>query len=557
MIFLRRKIIALIIFAFAALSGYAQEEDFLKDEGEVVEGEFLISKELEISLPPAQRIFQKVAPDEIDEKKAEPLQYSFSSYTPQLRDINTRLRVLKLKNEKFASRPGSYLNMGFGNYVTPYLEAALNSGVNTAGNYGLKVYHLSSARGPVDKGNSGSSTSAIDLFGKYVGGKASLAGDVGYTRNGVHFYGYDDGMEVDKDTIKQVYNDLNLSFDIKSSDVDAPVQYGIYGKLHNISDDYNASELGIKAGLYGDYLINENMRAKLALDFLNASYKNPDNINRALVRIHPSFVYSNFGLTLDVGMKILNNNDTLNNKNNTRLLPSISVGYDLSDNITAYGKLDGDVEEVTFKSIANENPFVNSHLPLAHTNKNLDLHIGLKGSLIQYLAFDVGIRSVLYKHMYFFVNDPAETSKFMLVFDEGNTSLFQGLISLSYFKSNLMGTTLSARFNAFNTGEIEKAWHKPKFELDYSFWYSFYNKVKLTADLFILTGMEARTFEFDSVVSKKLDGAVDLNVKVDYILSDRYGAFVSVNNLLNNNYEIYNRYPTRGLLAMVGVSISF
>ena len=557
MALLNRIFTVLVVVYCTTFTVLAQDEDFIDDEGEVVEGEFLINKELEISLPNAQRVFQKVAPDEIDEKETEAISYSFSSHTPQLTDIRTKLRVLKLKSERFISKPSSYLNLGFGNYITPYLEAAINNGINKTGNYGVGLYHLSSVNGPVDNSNSGDSESKINIFGKYIGSVASIAGDLSYNRRGAHFYGYDQDTEVDKDTIKQVFNHVSLDFNIKNSDADATIRYGLYGKFYNLSDDYDASELGIKTGLTGDYLINENMSAQLRLDFLNYTYKNPDKINRSLLRIYPSFVYRNFGLTLDVGMKIVNNNDTLNNKNKTKIFPSILVGYDLTDNMSAYGKLDGDIEEVTFKSIVDENPFVNRNVPMSHTHKNLDLQIGLKGNLVQYLAFDVGIRSVIYKNMYFYVNDQLEQNKFQLIYDGGNTALFQGFISLSYFKSNLLGTTLSTRFNTYNTGDIEKAWHKPKFELDYSFWYNFYDKVKLTADLFILSGIVAREFDINSPISKNLDGAVDLNLKVDYILSERYTVFVSVNNLLNNNYQVYNRYPTRGLLALVGVSVSF
>lgn len=535
----------------------AQEEDYIKDEGEIVEGEFLINKELEITLPSAQRIFQKVSPDEVDAKETEPLQYSFKKYTPQLNDIRTRLRVLKLKDEKITSKPGSFLKVGFGNYMTPYLDAALNSGVNKTGNYGIKLSHISSRNGPVDKDNSGDSHSRINLFGKYIGGKASISGDLGYNRDGYHFYGYDAGTEVNRDTIIQTFNDINLGFSIKSNDLESPIQYTIYGKVHNISDNFAASELGLKTGLNGKYIINEDMYAKLGLDYLFASYKNPEQISRSLVRVYPAFIYNANGLTLDVGMKVVNHNDTINNKSKTQIFPALNVAYELNDNITAYGSLDGDVEEVTFKNIVNENPFVNSNLPISHINKNLDIQIGVKGSFIQYLAFDVAIRSAIFKNMYFYINDPLEFNKFSLLVDQGNTSLFQGIISLSYFKEKTLGTTLSARLNAYNPGELEEAWHKPKFELDYSFWYNFYDKVKLTTDIFVITGIEAVDLRGDAPVSSTLEGAIDLNVKMDYILSDKYSVFVSVNNLLNSNYQLYNKYPTRGLLAIVGLSVSF
>lgn len=555
------KVLSLFVFVFAiAGTAFSQEEDFINEEGEVVEGEFLINKELEISLPAAQRIFQKVPPDEVNSRTTEPLQYTFQDYSPSLNDIPTRLRVLKLKDEKVTSKPASYLDLGFGNYLTPYLSAGLNSGIKKTGNYGLNVYHLSSASGSIDDENSGDSHSKASLFGKYVGEGASIAGNLGYRRDGYHFYGYDEGIEVDRDSIKQTFNDINLDFEIKNSDVEAAIDYRLYANIYNISDDFNASELGIKSGLFGGYAINDNMEAGLGLDFLYASYKNPEQINRSLVRVHPSFVFKDFGLTLDIGMKVVNQNDTLSNTSSTQIFPSILAGYDLSDNIMAYAKLDGDVEEVTFRSTVNENPFIAPNVPLAHTKKNLDFQVGLKGSLIQYLAFDVGIRAAVYKNMYFYVNQPDAMNKFDLIYDGGNTSLYQGLISLSYFKGKTLGATLSTRLNAYSTDQIENAWHRPKFEMDYSFWYNFHDKIKFTTDMFFISGIEA--LDLSNAVDpggtvESLDGAVDLNLKVDYLLSDKYSIFVSVNNLLNNNYQLYYRYPTRGLLAMVGFSVSF
>lgn len=536
---------------------FAQEEDFIKDEGEVVEGEFLISKELEITLPAAQRIFQKVPPDEINAKETEALQYTFKKYTPQLNDIRTRLRVLKLKDERLISKPGSYLKLGFGNYLTPDAELTLNTRENKKGNFGVRLKHLSSINGPVDKENSGDSHSSINVFGRYTGKKASIGGDLEYFRDGYHFYGYDTGTEVDKDTIRQNFDDINLGFDIKSNDVDGALQYKLFGKVYNTTDRYNAGELGVNTGLQGLYKINEDMHAKLDLDFLYTSYKNPLQINRSLIRVNPAFIYKINSLTLDVGLRVVNHSDTLNNTEETQLFPAVTVAYELNEDISVYGILDGDVEEVTFKNIVRENPFVNSNLPTIHTNKNVDVLVGVKGSLIQYLAFDLGVRSAIFKNLYFYVNDPAELNKFNVLYDQGNTSLFQGIASLSYVKSNIFGSTVSARYNAYKTEELEKAWHRPKFELDFAVWYNIYNKIRLSTELFVLTGIEAPDYGLFSTTSVKLDSAVDLNLKLDYILSEKYSVFVSVNNLFNSDYQVYNRYPTRGLLAIVGLSVSF
>jgi len=93
--------------------------------------------------------------------------------------------------------------------------------------------------------------------------------------------------------------------------------------------------------------------------------------------------------------------------------------------------------------------------------------------------------------------------------------------------------------------------------MDYSLWYNFYNKVKLYTDIFAVTGIKALDQQTDPGSVVNLKGAFDLNLKIEYLLSEKLGVFVSMNNLLNKKYELYYRYPTRGLLAIAGVSFSF
>ena len=550
--------LSMLFCTLSVLAAKAQDEGFSNEEGgEEIQGEFVVNKQLKITLPPAQRIFQKVAPEEINARESNPLTYSFVDFQPTLQDIPARLRVLKLKDERMTEKPGSFIKLGIGNFQTPYLEAALNSRANKKGSYGLSAYHWSSKNGPVDEGNSGDSHSRIKLFGKTSGTSTIASGAIGYQRDGYHFYGYDDGAQVSKDSIRQAYNDISLDVGLKSADAKSALQYDFHANIYNINDHYDAGEFGFDAGLKGNFAISENMEASLGADALIANYKNISTTNRTLFRVRPAFIYRNFGLMMDIGMNILNSNDTLGGLAQTTIYPSIRASYEITDNLSAYAALDGDLEDVTYRKLVKENPYLQSGVPLAHSRKNLDFKIGLNGTLVQYLSFDVGIRSALYKNLYFFVNDPSEFNRFNVLYDQGNTTLFQGHISLSYVRERLLGSTFATRFNAYSTGKIDQAWHRPQFELDYDFWYNFYDKVKFSTDMHVLSGIHAVDFRVDPLQDVKLQAAVDLNVQIDYLLSEKYAVFVSVKNLLNNNYQVYYRYRTRGLLAMVGFSVSF
>jgi outer membrane receptor protein involved in Fe transport len=50
---------------------------------------------------------------------------------------------------------------------------------------------------------------------------------------------------------------------------------------------------------------------------------------------------------------------------------------------------------------------------------------------------------------------------------------------------------------------------------------------------------------------------VDVNVKAEYAVFDRLSAFLALNNLLNQKYQRFLYYPSRGLTVMLGATYSF
>ncbi len=536
---------------------YGQRAVKTTTDGDVVEGEFIINKNLEITLPPAQRIVGQVPAEEADKRDSEPLSYTFIRYNPKLPDITTRLRVLKLKDISPKTTQPGYVNIGFGNYLTPLVQAGFNTGVSKSSNYGVRFNHQPSGNGPVDKGNSGDGHSHLGIYGKSIGKAVSIDGNIGYDRDTYHFYGYEEGLEVSSDTIKQIFNTVRAGVKLANSQAENDIQYKALANFYQVNDKFDASESGIFSGVGADYKLNDAMRARIDLDMLFTFYRTDEKVSRSLIRIFPAFYYSTGGLTIDGGIKVVNHSDAQDYENSTRIFPSVIVSYDLTENITAYGAIDGDIDAFTFEKISTENPYVKAGLPLVNTIRKFDLKVGLKGRLIRYIGFGAGVRSALYDNMYYYVNDSLEQNKFDIIYDEGTTALFQVFASLSYLKSDKLGSTLSIRLNGYSPGQVDKAWHRPAFEMDYSLWYNFYDKVKLYTDIFAISGIKALDQQTDPGSTVNLKGAMDLNLKIEYLLSEKMGVFVSMNNMLNKKYELYYRYPTRGLLAIAGVSFSF
>ncbi len=538
----------------------AQDGD---QEGEITEGEFKINKDLKITLPSAQRVFQKVPPRPVQETGNQNIDYNFDVAEPKVPDIETRLRVLKLKDEPIPYYSSNFIRLGFGNYISPLFDVSINSNADKTASYGVRYHHFSSLHGPVDKRNSGDGHNDFDLYGKYIGSKASLSGSLNYTRDKYHFYGYEPGIEVDRDTLKQVYNNLDISLNVKNTDVSSPLKYEAYGKIRKLKDNFDANEFVSKLGFDARYELDDHLSANLSMDFFYSQYKNPETINRTLFRMFPSFRLKSGLLTIDAGLKVMNHNDTLNEKSNTKLYPSGRVMYEMADEMTVYGIIDGDMEEVTLQKLSSENPWIMQGSPLNHQTKTLEIGGGVKGTLIQYLSYDAGVKAIAYKNFYTFLNNPYEQNKFDVLYDGGKTSLFQIYGSLNYAKSNDKGVSLSLKYNGYNTDRLQKAWHRPRIVSQLSGWYNLYDKVKLQSDLFVMSGIWTvdpltQLPGYSGPVNyETLSTAVDMNLKLNYILSKKYEVFIHLNNIFNSEYSTYTNYPVRGLQALIGFTANF
>ena len=102
---------------------------------------------------------------------------------------------------------------------------------------------------------------------------------------------------------------------------------------------------------------------------------------------------------------------------------------------------------------------------------------------------------------------------------------------------------------------LEEAWHRPDLTLNWFNALSISKKLFITSDLYFLKGIKAKNFQSGTVT--KLPVVVDLNFKVDYLLTQNFSAFVALNNVLGKQYQRYQYYPQQGLNFIGGLSFSF
>src|SRR5258707_4798520 len=161
----RRDFWKFALFVTGALfpaSLFAQQ-DWEKDGG-IPSAEIQILKDRQITLPLADRNFDKIPPRPM-EPVAPEIVYQFKNLRFTTPDFNPAIRPLKLKQEDISKVYGNSLIAGYGNYASPYLEAYFNSKRNKNQFYGAHFYHHSFVNGPVDNKNSPSGATEMNICG--------------------------------------------------------------------------------------------------------------------------------------------------------------------------------------------------------------------------------------------------------------------------------------------------------------------------------------------------------------------------------------------------------
>lgn len=551
------KIILLaILLSFSAFSAIAQT-GWEEGTGEIEDASVIIEKDRKIELPKASRNFERVPPLPEDKNRTADLDYTFKQIDLSVEPAMPQIRVFTIREEPLDKFYGSYIRVGAGNYLTPYLEFFTNNKRNDVYSAGFHFKHLSSINGPVDKRNSGTSETILAGNARYFTQPLIFSGDIKYRRNKSYFYGYDQTQEVDRDTLKQVFNGIELTLGMEDNyDEDADVSFRFTPSLRYLQDRFDAREFIVGADLSVNYSLSGALMARIEAG-IAASQRNDTagKLSRGLFRLKPTFAYDLYPLKVEGGLNAVFENDTSSDDSGMRFYPFVQATYALLDNISLYGGFGGDVIENYLYDLTTVNPYLAPNVNLLHTNKIFDFYGGVKGSLINLLSYDAGFSIANYQNMYFFVNSAADSTKFSILYDNGNVKMLNLFASLSLSKTELFRADLRADYYGYGVEEVEEPWHKPKYKLSLSAFYNLYDKIEFSGELYAIGGMKARAPVTEETV--KLVPALDLNLKIEYLFSDRFSAFISFNNMLSKNYQLYLNYPSRGLLVMGGIGYTF
>ncbi len=548
---MKGRIIAFVSLAMLSLPAMAQQTGNLGDEQINVVKAYqpTLSDAFKISDVPLRDTAVSYTPD---------MNYSVNQVQYQTVYTISPIKPLRIKDETIKKLYRGFIKAGYGTKNTPYGEIFYNGLRSKSADGGIHLSHISSTGNIKDYGNPGMSESGVKVFGTKFLDNNLLRGEIGYNRLGYHYYGYNSPPDMfSKSDTKHTFDDIYGNFQFKSNDRDKDNLRYLGGlSFYSFSDNNSNDESDFVFNATIGKLVNDlDIYGDVVLDFLKYETPTFGTDNRAIIRVNPRIVKNFDRLKLTAGANIP---IEINDLTKYHLYPHVRVDYTLvTDIMSAYGQLTGNLERNSFRNFSKENPFIGADMQLQNTNNKMDLSGGFNVKLDKQLAF---IGSIAFRRLtndaFYYNLPPASTLvKYDVLYDDNSqTNIHAEII---YDQGEKTTWSVGADYYNNNLSGANEALFRPDFKMTLSGTYTIAEKIYLSTQWSYLTSRNAINYEPTGGDYTTLKGFIDANLSIDYRYSKVMSVFVNFNNFTASKYSRWYNYPSYRFGAMAGLSYSF
>jgi hypothetical protein len=489
----------------------------------------------------------------------------------------------------------SFVNAGFGNYLTPLAEISITSDRSKKGAIGAYARHFST-NGKVKLDNNikvfaGYMNNEASIFGKKFLKESTLESSMDFNQFTRYAYGYDTSMitwDPQKKDIRFNYFNTGGKIGLYSSNLDSSaLSYDFklkYDYFYQNNDlwQHNFELTGFGAKEYKGFYVGSGIDVSI---FKLSPYLN-GNV-RKIISFSP-FVSKNSSIwSFKLGMQILTetsqegflSNPTIDDyRTRLHLYPDMSFIFTMVPSyINFFAALNGKLENNQPLKIIGENPYIVPDgilFNLPNTDHELIVKAGLQGSTgtegsyLVSASYSVISNMVLYKNNYIYINIPP-------VYESGN--LFIPLVDnvemvnihgeLKTEHTDKISVILVGNYYNYTLTSKGFAWNKPVWDGLLGVKYNLRNKILAGADL-TATGMRKTAlrsympvFPTSGIyISKEtvfeMPAHLNLNLSAEYRYTKILSFWVKLNNISFSRYNEWLFYPSMRFMGMVGFTYS-
>lgn len=486
----------------------------------------------------------------------------------------------------------NYLSLGFGNKITPFLEAYVRRNESYNSEFGAHVKFLLSVD-PVENTKLSSTyyNANLNLFyaqqERYFNWKAGLNAE----RNKNNWYGLPTNIAFTNATIsaieeEQAYNSFKIFGNINFDD---SYLEEANGSINYFSDVLSSSEFLIDADATFKFPLDNfhrqlnDLYIKTTLSYLGGkfekSYSNQNELKHSFftIGLQPTYKFNVQDLAIKLGAKTYFSLDLENKANNFFIYPDIEISYPIiKDFANVFVGASGDLETNTYQSLADKNPFISPTQSVFQTNKKYNAFAGIRGKLDAQFSYNFKASySDIENNTFFALNqsksdgtNTAGTNAFSLLgYEYGNSfnteyddiklvSIF-GEAAFNGIKNLTVG--INAQFNLYTLTNQQEPWNTPNIKGELFGTYKT-NKWFAGANFFFVGERKGKLYNAlpaQTYTRISLKSYFDVNFNGGYHFNDSFSAFLNLNNVLNNNYQRFTNFNVQGFQAMGGLTWKF
>lgn len=537
-----------------------------------IQEEVTVTAEFEPSIPIVSKLSME-PPQEENEVKIPSMVYNNQASPIPISLSPENIAPVKLVGEPQKKLYRNYVKAGLGTYSTPLLEFYAGSLRSKEYSMGVHFKHLSSSGKIEGYPLTNNSLNLLSINGQKFLNQHTLSGDVNYKRNVVHHYGFKIGdfdvLEAPvsyiftDDMLRQRYNRINGGVRIESNYKDddmlnhfAAIRGGF------INDLFGTSESGFKVsgGANKQFELldfTDNQKIGLTADVQYTRYK--DSVitqNNTHIALTPSIGTSFNEYSMTIG---LNLNFKLDTVSKAYLFPFVEGKLKIiEDALTAHAGITGGLRRQSFDEMSNENPFVQSVLPLEYTRDKFTFYAGLRGRISSFVDISAHVKSSFVENAYFFVNDFSQVpyNRFTLVHDNGKVLEFRA--DAQFRSAEKVTIKAFGEFVSWQLDSLKNAYHVPLMRIGTDITYQLQNKIIARMNLTYHGNQYARVVNTSDMYEDiKIKGFADVSLGLEYRYTKVLSGFLNFNNITNTRYFKYYNYPSYRFNIMGGITYSF
>lgn len=525
-------------------------------QNDLPSGQVDIVKNFEARLAEANRIDVKPLLPPLDTATRR-LAYNAISKDVPVEYLPPLIRPIAYRTDKPPVVYDGYARFGVGLPSAFYGELTYDITKNKEFDFGVDLLrHTSNNKGKVE--NQRFSNNHLGLDGTYYFDQGfAVNGKVGYTSDGVYYYGYNDiNEELDSvrysftdEEVRQRFNIFDFGMSIFNGQrTEADFNYHAGVDLYLMNDNYAARENGMLLTIEGTKWFAEKhpLNVKIKTDFSTFRDTTKQTLNNFY--LEPSYTYHADAFKVKVGINLTSNNDNFSVFPNIEASAAIVEGF-----LTAFVGADGSLTKNNFRNLMEYNPFLFPRMQIRNS-KWTEYYGGVKGNIsgITYQG-QIGYKQIDNLPLFDLSNPLDSIVRFGVLYDTATIVSIKGTVVVPLFEGLDILGNISQQI--YTLEREEKPWHLPTFSFNAGARYTGADrKFALRADLFLENGVPYRN-ELGEVGN--LNALFDLSLMGEYKFTDKIGAWIQLNNLASNQRQRWYRYPTMGLNFLAGVSAKF